>query len=328
MLLASRLARACTLLLVTLLFVSCGANTLYRGVAVTSLSDEQLVGELVSAAQGLGVEVNRTMYLMAVRPEPAYVLTSSTTTFSGSANATYNAYVMPTGYGATVYGTASGTVSGTSSTQYQYTDTRGAERLGNAIATAISRSRQAAYRRRGQEVIAEYQARVSRRRAETEQVIQEFFAQNPDLQARRTLVAAVAPWAAAQGIADNRGILQRTKEIIGALPRGEGLTGTWYGTFAQTTTTTQGETFAFSQFVRLALTQRDNVLVVNGTLGTGEVIEFNGEVTRQDITAAVANTTSAINVKLTAVAATNQITGSFAGSGTDARLEGTFTLLR
>ena len=325
---ALRLVRAGIPVSLAWSLISCGANTLYRGVAVTGLNDEQLVAELVSAAQGLGVEVNRTMYLMAVRPEPAYVLTSSTTTFSGSANATYNAYVMPTGYGATVYGTASGTVSGTSSTQYQYTDTRAAERLGNAIATAISRSRQAAYRRRGQEVIAEYQARVSRRRAETEQVIQEFFAQNPDLQTRRTLVAAVAPWAAAQGIADNRGILQRTKEIIATPPRGDGLTGTWYGTFAQTTTTTQGETFAFSQFVRLGLTQRGNVLVGNGILGTGEVIEFNGEVTRQDITAAVANTTSAINVKLTAVAAPNQITGSFTGSGTDARLEGTFTLLR
>src|SRR5438093_13030564 len=110
MLLASRLARACRLPLVTRLFVSCGANALYRGVAVTSLSDEQLVGELVSAAQGLGVEVNRTMYLMAVRPEPAYVLTSSTTTFSGSANATYNAYVMSTRYRATAYGQVPATV--------------------------------------------------------------------------------------------------------------------------------------------------------------------------------------------------------------------------
>jgi hypothetical protein len=70
------------------------------------------------------------------------------------------------------------------------------------------------------------------------------------------------------------------------------------------------------------------VLVGNGTLGTGEVIELNGEVNRQDLTAAVANITSAINVKLTAIAAANQITGSFAGSGTGARLEGTFTLLR
>src|SRR6184192_4916744 len=129
-----RQAKELSIALSVVSLTSCAANIVYRGIPVAQLTDDQLIAELESAAQGFGIEFNRTAYLMAVRPEPAYVLTSSTTTFSGSANATYNAYVMPTGYGATVYGTASGTVSGTSSTQYQYTDTRGAERLGNAIA--------------------------------------------------------------------------------------------------------------------------------------------------------------------------------------------------
>ena len=314
--------------LLSLTLGSCAANTIYRGVAVTALSDEELVTELLSAAKGYGIQLNRGMYLMAVRPEPAYVLTRSTATFTGSVNATYNAYAMPVGYGVALTGSSSGSVSGTAVTQYQYTDANAAARLGNSIAMAISRSRQNAYRRRALEVLAEYDKRVATRRQETEIIIQHFFSQNPYLQNRRLLVAAVAPWAASGGPQDGRAILQTTKEIIDSLPHGQGLNGKWYGTFAQTSITPQGEVFAFSQFVRLDLQQSGDSLRGQGILGTGEVIDLFGEVRQRSITAMVANTTSAINVTLTATAAPTQITGSFTGSGTGVRMEGTFTLLR
>lgn len=317
----------CRALAVTAL-MSCAANTMYRGVPVASLNDEQLVTELQSSASGLGSEFNRSMYLMAIRPEPAYVLTSSTTNLVGSARGTYNAFVMPTGYGATVTGTVTGTMSGTATTRYQYTDVNAGARLGNAIAVAISRSRQAAYRRRGMEVLAEYQSRVTARRLETSRMIQEFFAQNPDLQSRQPLVAVVAPWAAAEGRSDGRAILQRTKDIISTLPRGDGLSGTWYGAFTQTNTSPQGETFTFSEFVRLTLQQQGTVLTGRGTLGSGDNLELSGTVTNQDVSAAVANTTSAINVRMTGLAAPSQITGSFAGFGAGAQMTGMFTLVR
>lgn len=322
------LARSLLLAVSTVSLAACAANTAYRGVPVTSLTDEQLVEELQSAARGFGIELNRTMYLMAVRPEPAYVLTSSATTFTGSANASYNAYVMPTGYGTSVYGRSSGTLTGTATTRYEYTDVRAGERLGNAIATAISGSRREAYRRRGLEVWEEYQRRVTERRLENERIIEEFFDSNPELESRRTLVAAVAPWAAAEGQTNGRATLRRSKEIIENLPRGEGLTGTWYGMFAQTNTTADGEVFAFSEFVRIDLEQNGQALTGRGMLGTGDIVELTGNVAERDITAAVANTTSAINVKLTAVSAPSQITGEFAGYGAGTRMTGTFTLLR
>lgn len=308
--------------------VGCAAKTAYQGIPVARLTDGQLVEELESAAQGLGIELDRTSYLMAVRPEPAYVLTSSTSTFRGSVNATYNAYVMPAGYGASVYGTASGNVQGTATTRYQYTDVNAAARLGNALGQAISRSRQEAYRRRGLEVLDEYDSRVLARRLQTERVIQEFFDNNPDLQNRRTLVAAVAPWAAADGYTDGRATLNRTKEIIDSLPRGEGLSGTWYGVLAQNTTAADGSKIAFSEFVRLHLEQNEKALTGNGLLGTGEVLELSGEVTGPELTATVANTTSGINVRLTALAAPTQITGEYSGYGAGIRLTGTFTLIR
>ncbi len=94
----------------------CAAHTPYRETPVVSLSDEQLIQELASAVQGMGIAINRAQYLMAVHPEPAYVLTSSTTTFSGTMHAQYSTYTMPIGYGTTTYGTASGSVSGAANT--------------------------------------------------------------------------------------------------------------------------------------------------------------------------------------------------------------------
>lgn len=325
---SSRLSRSIFLFFSLMTLPSCAARTVYQGIPVDSLSDEQLVEELESAARGFGIEFNRTMYLMAVRPEPAYVMTSSTTNVVGSASATYNAYAMPVGYGLSVRGSASGTVSGVATTRYQYTDVTAAARLGNAIATAISRSRREAYRRRGLEVLEEYQRRVTARRLEAERTIEDFFNRNPSLQDRRTLVAAVAPWAAAEGQSDDQATLQRTKELIEALPRGEGLEGTWYGAFSQTTTTEQGEVFAFSEFVRVSLEQDGDSLSGSGVLGTGEKIELVGRLEEQEITMSVANTTSAINSRLTGIVAPNQITGEFTGFGSGIRLEGTFTLLR
>jgi hypothetical protein len=321
--------RSWAVLIWTVCFTGCAtATTTYRGVPATHLSDEQLVEELVSAAQGLGVTLNRTMYLMAARPEPAYVLTSSTSTFAGTMNATYNAYSMPVGYGVATRGSMQGTITGTTATRYQYTDVNATARLGNAVAVAISQAREAAYRRRGQEVLTEYQARVQTRRFETEQLISSFFAAKPELQNKRMLVAAVAPWAAAEGEADPRKTLMRTSDIIAGLSRGEGASGSWYGMFSQTTRTENGETFSFSEFVRLDLHERDGQVRGSGMLGSGEIIELSGTISGSEMSAAVANTTSAINVTLAAVTTPSQITGEFKGSGAGQRMSGTFVLLR
>ena len=265
---------------------------------------------------------------MAIRPDPAYVLTSSTSTFSGNVNATYNSYVMPVGYGVAISGHSSGTITGSGSTRYEYTDLNASERLGNSIASAISRSKKEAYRKRGLEVVQEYETRVWERRLHTEHIIKRFFAQNPQLESRRALIAAVAPWAAAEGNSDSYGILERSKQILSSLPIGEGLSGRWYGTVAQTSTISNGEVVAFNEFVRLDLEQQGEQIRGKGILGTGEIIEFTGDASEGQMNGIVANTTSGINARLTGLAAPNQITGSFTGSGTGVTMEGTFTLLR
>jgi hypothetical protein len=307
---------------------SCVVPTTYSGVPVAELSDEQLVQELESALKGFGIETNRAMYLMAIRPEPAYVLTSSTTTFQGSMNGRYNAYSMPTGYGVTTSGTVNANVSGVAKTRYEYTDVRAGAQLGNAIAVAISQSRRAAFKLRAEEVWANYQTRRETRRLQTERLIDDFFVANPQLSERRTLVAVVAPWAAAEGHGDGRRTLDRAKAIIEALPRGPGLTGGWHGMLSQTTKLDNGETVAFTEFVKIDLVEKDGRLAGKGKLGSGEIVELTGEVANSRISAAVANTTSAINVTLSAVATPNQITGEYTGFGAGQRLTGTVVLLR
>jgi hypothetical protein len=219
-------------------------------------------------------------------------------------------------------------MSSTETTRYEYTDLNGNERLANAIATAVSQSRHEAYRRRALDVIGEYNRRVATRRAETELTIQEFYEQNPELRSRAALVTAVAPWAAAEGGTGGRATLERTKAIIDSLTRGNGLTSTWYGTFAQTTTSPRGETTSFSEFVRVEMKQVGSSLTGRGMLGSGEVIELRGQVSGESLTATVSNTTSGINTRMTALAAPSQVTGTFSGVGAGMRMEGAFTLVR
>lgn len=308
--------------------IACAANTKYTGVAVETLNDEQIAEELTSAVKGLGMAADRTTYLMAMRPEPAYVMTSSSSTFSGTMNASYNSYSMPRGYGVATIGTVQGAVRGATTTQYQYTDVNAGARLGNAIATAISRSQQGKYQHRADEVWKEYQLRSERRRRSTEMDIASFFNAHPDLESRRMLVAAVAPWVAAQAVGYGQGTLERAAVVIAGMIRGQGVSGPWYGMFSQTSILASGETVAFSQFVKLDLSQVGSKVTGKGTLGSGEVIELEGQMDGPRMSAAVANTSSAINVALSGIAATSQITGEFSGSGAGQRLTGTVVLLR
>jgi hypothetical protein len=306
---------------------ACAAQTQYSNFTPQQLSDEQLIGEIESAAAGLGATINSNAYLMAVRPEPAYVLTSSTTAFSGTLNARYNAYSMPVGYGTQTRGSINGSVSGQSNTQYQYTDVNAAARLGNSIAMAISQARERKYRQRAEEVWQEYQSRVASRRYQAEARIATFFSANPNLLQKRMLVAAVAPWAAAEGGSPEE-TLERTKNMISTMNRGPGLSGTWYGMFSQKSVTETGETIAFSQFVRLDLTEKGGRITGDGLIGSGEVLSLTGELAGSRLSAAVANTTSAINVQLTGIVAPTQITGEFEGGGAGQHISGSVTLLR
>ena len=87
-------ARLCVAL-VALCSVGC-STTPYYAVEVSKLTDQQLVDEFAATAQGVGRQVNKAELLIATKPDPLYVLSSSTTTFFGTSNASFSGYAVPT----------------------------------------------------------------------------------------------------------------------------------------------------------------------------------------------------------------------------------------
>jgi hypothetical protein len=303
-----------------LLLAGCAANTPYAGMPVGELSDVELVEELVGSVEGLGESIYKTQLLIATRPDPAYVLTSSQGSFQGQITSDYNFYTMPAGY----------RVSGTATTQYQYADANAGARLGNSIATMISRSREKSYRKRGQEVWEELTARIEDERQRMTTIVEEFFRNNPDLAQRRTLVTVVTPWVAADSpeSASPTEVLESAKGRIEGMERGVGLSGDWFGVLAQTTTLEDGSTVAFNEFLQISIVDDAGELTGRGTLGSGEVVQLQGTVDGTRVTGAVANTTSAINVAVQGVVLADQITLEYEGVGPGQTLTGTAVLLR
>ena len=75
-----------------LLGCSIKRETIYGDIPVPSLSDEQLIQEMESIYISLGQKFNKAQFLMAIMPEPAYVLTSSYTRYNTTV------FTMPLGY--------------------------------------------------------------------------------------------------------------------------------------------------------------------------------------------------------------------------------------
>lgn len=183
----------------SILCLSACVTTPHQGVHVGELSDEQLIAELDAAARGVGVAINRVEYLIATRPDPAYVLSSSSTNFFGSFNATTSAYAMPAGY------RTHGSYSGMSHTQYYYTDVNALARSMNGIGQAIVKSQRVAYEKRGLEVLAEIRSRTAIRRAEMENLLREF---GKGERARSAVsITQIAVWPSRQLVANRGGVV-------------------------------------------------------------------------------------------------------------------------
>jgi hypothetical protein len=293
------------------------------------MTDVQLVEEFQDVCRGLGRSINAVAILIATRPQPAYVLSSSTTNFYGTIHASASVYSMPSATGRAWYGSATGTISGTATTQYHYADKNATARTVNEISTAIHAKRISRYKARGTEVLAEVQRRIDERRLAVEADIKRFFTAHPDLEARRPLFAAVVPWIVpASNDQGGPSILEAARARIESMTRGEGMSGQWYGLFSQETRLSNGETVAFNSFVRLDLVQSGDSVRGKGELGSGEVIDFQATLLQGELKGVVANTTSAINSKVAGIVAENQVTASFTGVGVGQELKGTAILLR
>jgi hypothetical protein len=227
----------------SLLGCSITSETIYGDIPVPNLSDEQLIQEMESIYLSLGQKFNKAEFLMAIMPDPAYVLTSSYTTFSGVYSVNMTTYTMPNGYG-------SGMFSGSGMTHYQYTDANAAIRGLILIAQLVNESKIRQLQERGYNIVVEFRRRTEEKRKNVEMEIEQFFVRNPDLREKKTLLAAILPWVASEKtFKSNTEMLDYAGNIARGLRTSKNLLTTWYGTFSQIDRFQDGTTQAWSNFI-------------------------------------------------------------------------------
>jgi hypothetical protein len=305
-----------------LLGCSITKETIYGDIPVPNLSDEQLLQEMESIYLSLGQKFNKAAFLMAIMPDPAYVLTSSYTTFSGVYSVNMASYTMPRGY--RTYG--SGTFFGSGITQYQYTDANATIRAIILIAQLVNESKIRQLQERGYSIVVEFRRRVEEKWRKMEMAIEQFFVMNPDLRERKTLLAAILPWVASEKTfkSDNE-MLEYAANIVRELRTSKNYT--WFGTFSQIDRLPDGTTVAGSNYIKVNTRIVGNVLTGRGILGSGEVVSLQANIKDGKWRGVVTNETMGVSFECQGTITDTEFTASYWGSAWGRYLQGTVVLL-
>ena len=304
-----------------LLGCSIKSETLYGNISVPNLPDEQLIQEMESIYISLGQKFNKAEFLMAIMPDPAYVLTSSYTTFSGVYSVNMTTYTMPNGYG-------SGMFSGSGMTHYQYTDANAGIRGLILIAQLVNESKIRQLQERGYNIVVEFRRRTEEKRKNVEMEIEQFFVRNPDLREKKTLLAAILPWVASEKtFKSNTEMLDYAGNIARGLRTSKNLLTTWYGTFSQIDRFQDGTTQAGSNFITVNTQIVGNVLTGRGTLGSGEEVSLQANIKGGTWKGVVTNETAGATFQCEGTMTDTEFTASYWGSAWEKNLQGTVVLL-
>ena len=305
-----------------LLGCSIKSETIHGNIPVPNLSDEQLIQEMENIYLSLGKRFNKAEFLMAMMPDPAYVLTSSYTTFSGTYSVNITTYAMPHGY-------RSGTFSGSGITQYSYTDANASIRGLILVAQLVNESKIRRLQERGYGIVVEFRRRAEEKRKNMEMAIEQFFVKNPDLRFKKTLLAAILPWVASEKtFKSDTEMLEYAGNIARGLRTSKKLLNTWFGTFSQIDRFPDGTTQAFSNFVTLNLRVVGNVLIGKGITGTDEEVSLQAAIKDGKLKGVVTNETAGASFECSGVMSDTEFTVSYKGFAWGRHLEGTAVLLR
>jgi hypothetical protein len=308
-----------------LLGCSIKRETIHGDIPVLNLSDEQLIQEMESIYNSLGQKFNKAQFLMAIMPDPAYVLTSSYTTFSGIYSTNMTTYTMPYGYRA--YGSSMFTGSGI--TQYSYTDANASIRGLILVAQLVNESKIRRLQGRGYSIVVEFRRRADEKRKQVEMEIEQFFFSNPDLRERKTLLAAILPWVvSAKGFQSTSETLEYAGNVTRALRASEKFSNTWFGTFSQITRLPDGSTMAGSNFITTNIQIVGNVLTGKGTLGSGEVVSLQANIQEGKWKGVVTNETARASFQCEGIMSETEFTATYRGSAWGRYLQGNVVLLR
>lgn len=308
-----------------LLGCSIKSETLYGNIPVPNFSDEQLIQAMESIYFSLEHKFNKAEFLMAIMPDPAYVLTSSYTTFSDIYSVNMTTYTMPSGYGTR----SSGMFSGSGITKYQYTDANATVRGHLLIAQLVNESKIRQLQERGYDIVVEFRRRTEERRRNVEMEIEQFFVKNPGLREKKTLLAVILPWVASEKtFKTNTEMLDYAGNIARKLRTSKNLLTTWYGTFSQIDPFEDGTTQARSNFITVDTKVVGSVLTGEGTAGTGQVFSLKANIKDGKWKGVVTNETYGVSFECEGTIRDTEFTASYRGYVWGKNLEGTVVLLR
>ncbi len=292
---------------------------------LSTSSDEALIHRLTELGRQINARVDTGQLLIALRPEPAYVMTSSTT-FFGHLTGSASIYTMPYGY----QGRFTGTLTGTAITTYSYYDVNSFSRALNGLALLINQISLQRKQREFQAVLSEIENRIQNRRRQLDLEIRRFFASNPSLRGKEAVLAAVLPWVVSQnpGFSATEA-LNAAKEVVLELARRSDLTGKWYGVFAQHSVLETGEQLSLNSFVVVELVQsEDGKVRGQGYLGTGDAIFLAGEVAGETLVGRVENVTSGYHTVFSARVGADRFDAEFKGTAQGEVYSGRAVLVR
>jgi len=190
-----------------LLFCGC-ATTQYGGIAVEKLTDQQIVEELASIENQLGIESDHRNTLLAINTDPRYVVVGATTTYSGSVSGQYNKA------NSGLYGS----FNGSGYTTYQYANANGGAAAVQGLGLLINSINTSALDNRRKAIVAEISRRQQARQV-ADQVTAEFLKNHPEVAAKRDLLIACLIITRSR-TADNLEQLQQAADIMSKLPKG------------------------------------------------------------------------------------------------------------
>jgi hypothetical protein len=300
---------------------------------VGSLSDRELVDALEAVSRANGATVDRVALLAALKPQPAYVLSSSTATLFGTVPASYAVYSLPTTTVDAVYGDRFDQLLEPGRTTYHHLDCGALSRLLTDASITVRHQPLCRLRSRGAALIAEVTTRIERRRAPVEDALDDFFATHPDLSSKRMLLASVLAWGVGNAPAgddgsDSRRALESAAQTIASLPRGRGLAGPWYGAVAHVIEVGGGDAVALNSFLRVDLTQQGTALRGRGVLGSGEAMALAATLEGDCLKGVAVNKTGSVSTRIEGRVRADRVVFRFAEVGDDAGLKGFAVLVR
>lgn len=288
-------------------------------------SDEVLVHRLNELGGQINARVNSSQILMALRPDPAYVITSSTS-FFGHLSGTASIYTMPRGY----TGSFTGSLMGSGTTTYSYYDVNSFSRALNGLGLLINQVSIQRRQREFQAILTEIQNRIRTRRRHVEMQIRDFLTFNPELKGKEEAFSAVLPWVLSNkpGLSA-REALNAARDAVLEMERRADLSGRWYGVFTQQSLLESGEKANLNSFVVVEFVQSDDGQVQGqGFLGTGDLVVVAGKAAGGTFAGRLENTTSGYHTVFSASIQENRLEAQFEGTAAGETYTGRALLVR